>query len=160
MTGVAKVDPNPTAIQLIIVHVANGAESGLRILKLDEGKSPRLARILVRYHPHLDDPTQLREGLVELVLRGVEREISNENIVPLTLRAATATATTTTTCMRKNLANGGGKSRNVIRQSFIVDEQCVSAKTRRTQTHRRRRQVHSDHRAAPRLPFRPTLRKI
>ena len=64
---------------------------------------------------------------------GVEREISNENIVPLTLRAATATATAaTTTCIRNNFAKGRGKSRNVP-QSFyfhsVLADTCSTIKT-------------------------------
>jgi hypothetical protein len=81
MGAIAKVDTNSSAIQLIIIHISNRAKCRLWILKLNKGKPTRLSRFHVSDQSHFDDSANLGKCLMQLVLRGAECEISNEDVM-------------------------------------------------------------------------------
>mmetsp|Transcript_12242 Transcript_12242/g.22220 ORF Transcript_12242/g.22220 Transcript_12242/m.22220 type:complete len:372 (-) Transcript_12242:159-1274(-) len=85
MGGIAEIDADPSPIEFVIIHVPNGRQGRLWILKFNKGKAPRFARLNVRHHAHFHQTTYLRKGLMQLLLRRRKGQISHKNIMLLRL---------------------------------------------------------------------------
>ena len=81
MRAVAEIDAQSSAVEFVVVHISNGTERRLGVFELDEGEATRLSRFGIRDESDLDDPPNLREGLMELVFRGMEGQVADEDVV-------------------------------------------------------------------------------
>jgi hypothetical protein len=102
MRTITKVDAKSSSIQLVVVHVANRRECRLRIFKLDKGKTARLSRLDIRHHANIQDASEFRKGLMELLFRRVEGKVTDKDIVLGGVgrgRTCASASTTTTACL-------------------------------------------------------------